>query len=238
MKMMLNELDMITRLTCMYSHLPQRQVETNIISLYNQYKEAFAGKLYMTVVPSGTVKVSEYTEWMLKLGDKFDILFIDYDSNFARDEALSMYDYGGALYDYLTRLTRAGKLVFVASQPKINYFGDELLPLSAAGESSRKQHISDVIITLGRLWKSKMKMGKINVAKNRRGDNAVQNYIGTSDGLFYPCSDVLYSKFENLNTYQGLYTWKELQGMDVMTGVMADAEQAAASKPLELTKKE
>lgn len=78
--MMLNELDMITRLTCMYSHLPQRQVETNIVSLYEQYKSAFADKLFITVVPSGTIKVSEYTQWMLKNGDDFDVLFIDYDS--------------------------------------------------------------------------------------------------------------------------------------------------------------
>ena len=135
---------MAIRLTCMMAKKPQRVVESDIIGYYELYKSKFERNLFLTVVPSGTVKVTDYVNWVIQRADEYDVLIIDYDSNFARDPTLSMYDAGGDTYDELTKLTRLGKLVFVASQPKICYFRDELLGYDAAGESSRKQHISDV----------------------------------------------------------------------------------------------
>lgn len=143
--------------------------------------------------------------------------------NFDKDEALSMYDQGGAVYDQLTRLTREGKLVFVASQPKISYFREELLPQDAAGESSRKQHISDVILTIGRRWESSMKMGYFNIAKSRRGDNVIQPYIGTNEGLFYECSDILYAKYRSDTTTRFLYSYEELDAMDIEGKLISEA---------------
>ena len=220
----LNELDMAIRMTCMMARQPKRVIESDILGFYDLYRNKFSNYLGLTVVPSGYVKVSEYVEWMIQMADSYDILMIDYDSNFARDPNLSMYDAGGDTYDMLTRLTRLGKLVFVASQPKISYFGEEKLPLDAAGESSRKQHISDMIITIGRRWDAGMRMGYFNIAKSRRGDNAEQPWIGTSEGLFYPCSDILYAKYRNNKSQRRLFTYTELEGMDILDSVMAEGE--------------
>lgn len=129
----LNEADMASRMTCMMARKPKWEVEKNLELYYDMYKSKFDNKLSLTVVPSGTVKVSEYVDWIVQNQNEYDVLFVDYDSNFAHDPSLSMYDMGGETYDRFTILTRLRKLVFVASQPKVSYFGAEVLPLDAAG---------------------------------------------------------------------------------------------------------
>ena len=129
----LNELDMAIRMMCQISHKSQRAVESDIIGNFELYKDLFKDYLTLTVVPSGTVSARKYVDWMRQRVDEYDVLMIDYDSNFAVDEDRSMYERGGDVYDTLTELVRAGKLVFVASQPKQSYFGEEFLPYESVG---------------------------------------------------------------------------------------------------------
>lgn len=67
-------------------------------------------------------------------------------------------------------------------------------------ESSRKQQICDTIITLGKNPNSKVRMGIMNLCKNRRGSLDSCKYIGTDEGQFYACSDMLYAKYRNYTT--------------------------------------
>lgn len=219
----MNELDFAIRMTCMMALKPKWVVESDIYTYYNMYKSQFQEYLGVTIIPSGYVTAGDYVDWIIQRLNEFEILIIDYDSNFKQDPGLSMYDQGGATYDLLTRLTREGKLVFVAAQPKICYFGAEKLPLDAAGESSRKQHISDMIITLGKRSDSTMRMGYMCIVKNRRGDNAEQPWIGTNEGLFYPCSDLLYAKYRNQkSTSRRLYSYHELSEQDILDSTLED----------------
>lgn len=218
----LNELDMAIRMMCQISHKSQRAVESDIIGNFELYKDLFKDYLTLTVVPSGTVSARKYVDWMKQRADEYDVLMIDYDSNFAQDEDKSMYERGGDAYDTITELVRLGKLVFVASQPKQSYFGEEFLPYEAIGESSRKVHIADMIITLGRRWEAGMRMGMMNIAKNRRGENNWAYYIGTNEGLFYCCSDVLYSKYRSNSTQRRLFSYDELQTMDIIDSSIGD----------------
>jgi hypothetical protein len=220
----LNELDMATRLTCMMARKPKRVIESDIITYYDMYKNKFQDLLGLTVVPSGTVTTREYVDWMLDNIEDYDILVIDYDSNFKKDASLSMYDMYGDMYDMMTELTRHQKLVFVCTQPKIGYFRDEEIPLEALGESSRKQHIIDMAITIGKRFESKMRMGKMQIVKSRRGDLNQANWIGTSEGLFYECSKLLYARYRSQQDYIGLYTYDDLQSMDVLGDVFTDDE--------------
>ena len=45
-----------------------------------------------------------------------------------------MYKEGGYIYDNLTKLTKAGKLIFCASQPKIGSWRNETIELTDAGK--------------------------------------------------------------------------------------------------------
>ena len=215
--MMLNELDLATRMMCMMSGKSQREIESDIIGNFNQYKDIFKDYLTITCVPSGAVSAREYVDWMLQRIDEYDVLMIDYYSNFAQDDNRSMYTNGGDICDALTELTRKGKLVFLAAQPNKSYWSDEWLPYDCIGESSRIQHIADMIITIGRRWEAGMPMGKINLGKNRKGtETAEANYIRTNDGLFYPCSDALYIKYRSNKQQRHLYSYAELKMMDII----------------------
>jgi hypothetical protein len=150
---------------CQLSGKSQRAVESDIIGNFELYKDKFQDLLTLTVVPSATVTSRSYVDWIKQRIDEYDVLFIDYDSNFLQDENYSMYERGGEIYDAMTELTRLGKLVFIASQPKQSYFSEEFLPYDAVGESSRKVHIADMIITIGRRWEAGMRMGVFNIAK-------------------------------------------------------------------------
>ena len=59
-------------------------------------------------------------------------------------------------------------VIFIASQPKPEYWSKEIIPLQAAAESSKKQKIIDTMLTIGRPWRG-APVGTLNIAKNRRG---------------------------------------------------------------------
>lgn len=215
----LNEIDLVTRMLCQITSTSQREIESDIVGYFNLNKDKFKDYLSITVVPSSTVTAEEYVDWMIQRADDYDVLMIDYDSNFLQDESYSMYERGGTIYDQLTKLSRLGKLVMVASQPKQSYWSEEFLPYDAVAESSRKVHIADMILTIGRRWSSKQPMGYFNIAKLRRGiEDCVrkQPYIRSNSGLFYCCSDILYQKFAYQNT-TARYSYSELQSLDALS---------------------
>lgn len=98
----------------------------------------------------------------------YDIIAVDYPDNLIKSQE-SMYESGGDIYNRLSYLARRNKCVVLAgSQPKISNWNDEIIPLSGCAESSKKQHIADLIIALGRPSNdSKLLTGFL--AKVRRG---------------------------------------------------------------------
>ena len=216
----LNELDIVNRITCMIARKPQRQIESDLATYFEMYKHVVGDLLGITPVPSGVVKPTEYVKFMFegKL-DEYDILMVDYDSNFAKDSNLSMYDQYGEAYDLLTQLTRKGKLVFVACQPTKASYNNDILSMDSIGESSRKIHIADVIITISRNWESGMPIGKFNIAKSRRGCtgyNPVQPWIRTNEGLFFACSDDFYLKYMTDKRLHNLFSYNDLEIQDIL----------------------
>lgn len=98
----------------------------------------------------------------------FDQIIVDYDENIAY-EADSTYMSGGQVYNKLALLSVLNRsVVWIAAQPKIEYWNEEILPLSSTSESSKKQKITDLMITLGKPSKSS-DVGTLFIAKNRRG---------------------------------------------------------------------
>lgn len=98
----------------------------------------------------------------------FHSIIIDYDENFAKDTD-SMYESGGLVYNKMALFAALNKsVIFMASQPKPEYWSKEIIPLQAAAESSKKQKIIDTMLTIGRPWRG-APVGTLNIAKNRRG---------------------------------------------------------------------
>lgn len=100
----------------------------------------------------------------------FHVIMVDYDENFANNGD-SMYQSSGSNYNRLALFAVINKSVlFIASQPKPEYWSKEVLPLECAAESSKKQKIIDLMLTIGKPRKDS-EVGTVNIAKNRRGDD-------------------------------------------------------------------
>ena len=101
----------------------------------------------------------------------YDLLIIDYDSNI-KETLDNMYKEGGVTYAKMKTHAKGRCAVLVASQPKQQYWQDEVLPLESASESSKKQHAVDIMITLGRNQKCP-KIGSLHLPAVRRGVSRV-----------------------------------------------------------------
>lgn len=99
----------------------------------------------------------------------YEVIIVDYDENI-NTEDVDMYNAGGLVYNKLAYFASVNNsVVFIASQPKTEFYSSEVLPLEALAESSKKQKIIDLLITLGRPYK-KSSVGTVHIPKNRRGD--------------------------------------------------------------------
>jgi len=126
--------------------------------------------------------------------DEYDVFIADYDSNFSSEE--DMYQKGETTYNQLKGLSdRPGKWVFIACQPKPNYYSEEILPLESGNESSRKQQIVDNMITVSfpPIKGGQNHIGIINVPKYRGGMLASTPYLMDKNGRFEEISMPLYS---------------------------------------------
>lgn len=100
----------------------------------------------------------------------YDLIIIDYDENF-RKETDSMYESGGNVYNRIALFAVLNKSVMIIlAQPKPQYWDKEVIPLEAAAESSKKQKIIDLMLTIGSPSKDSS-VGTLNIAKNRRGED-------------------------------------------------------------------
>lgn len=101
----------------------------------------------------------------------YHMIIIDYDENL-RMESDSMYDSGGRIYNRVALFAVLNKsVIFIASQPKPSFWDNELIPLEGAAESSKKQKIIDLMLTIGKPSKNS-RVGSLFIAKNRRGEDS------------------------------------------------------------------
>ena len=100
----------------------------------------------------------------------YDFIIVDYDENLAYEDS-DMYKSGGLVYNKLAFFARYNSsVIFVASQPKTEYSSHEILPMECLAESSKKQKIVDLVLTMGRPSKGSG-VATLHVAKNRRGNS-------------------------------------------------------------------
>jgi len=152
--------------------------------------ELTADELYDWLQTKGYLKVKEGTT-----GNTF---MVDYDSNFAADVNASLYTKGDEVYSKLAVIaSKPQTQVFVATQPKINFFNAVEFGEEGLGESSRKIHIPDNIITIGLERSSVNPVGIVTIAKQRRGMIFKAKYFRDIDGTFIEINDNDYNTFKN-----------------------------------------
>lgn len=102
-------------------------------------------------------------------GKSFDCIIIDYADNFLKDNS-NLYAEGGYIYDRMALFSRLNSsVILVASQPKIGYWNEEIIPLEGASESSKKQHVVDLLMTFNLVARGKANIGTFYIPKVRRG---------------------------------------------------------------------
>ena len=190
----LNKEDFIQRLSCISLGIPFEDILLDHKNNYRKCAEIFKDNLEVSILPSKFITPDEYIIYAMSRIDDFDVFIIDYDSNFLTQNHGNLYLSGGEVYDTLTKLTNEKKTVYIASQPHKAYWNEESIPMEGVGESSRKQHISDVIITLGKKpGFSKKPCGILSVVKNRRGKECQVHYIVDENGGIRQIEESTYS---------------------------------------------
>jgi len=100
----------------------------------------------------------------------YDMLIVDYDGNIRISEA-NMYMSWGYTYGRLEKLSKDLRLrTLIGCQSKLPYWMEEVLPLDSASESSKKQHVVDMMVTLGNSHRNG-NVGTMHIAKMRRGED-------------------------------------------------------------------
>lgn len=174
----MTEYDGLVRYLSNISGVPQDDIagmtlenQRNLVEHLNNESDVLS-RLTVKSYAASEISVEQMIEDVFKIQNDlkihYDIIAVDYPDNLTKSQD-SMYESGGDIYNRLSYLARRNKCVVIAgSQPKITNWNDEIIPLSGCAESSKKQHIADLIIALGRPSNdSKLLTGFL--AKVRRG---------------------------------------------------------------------
>lgn len=168
------------------SMLSKEQFKSFLSKAKDKYKTVFDHLHCKCIMPNSLngveiVKLIEKTQE--KLGVHFDQICVDYDGNIETSISTnkknvdktgkSMYYEGADIYNLLAAFAKRNEtVVWVLSQPKIEYWGNEKLPLNSLADSSRKQHICDFIMSIGKKT-AEIDEPKLTffISKNRHGEN-------------------------------------------------------------------
>ena len=140
-------------------------------SINNKYPGVLS-RINCMCFATGEITVNKLLEIIkkdqIKNNRHYDFINIDYADNFEKTMD-NTYQEAGYIYERLAWFGRTNhSVMMVASQPKLTYWSQEIIPMEGAAESSKKQHCSDSVITMNRAARGTT-FGTIFMAKVRRG---------------------------------------------------------------------
>jgi hypothetical protein len=239
----LNKLDFVVRQSAQLLHKRLDTVYEFPVENWNEAKEVLyvrdehgekKGRLRITCLEAMTITASNYYEVARTLLSEEDVLIVDYDYNFAH-ESDSMYERGGIIYNILAKLKGfKNQLIFIATQPKQQYWSEAFLGDEVSGESSQKQMIIDTMITLGGYVDSGTPCGWLNIPLQRRGKPAYAPYIRSSDGYLNQVPETLLYKYSSDKRKRELDYW-DLQRSIKIAQSEEDAVREAVVKEAEMS---
>lgn len=189
-------IDFISRLGAIHFGVSQKTIIENINTYYNDELKEILKNIDISIMTPGTLSIEEfiesYEDRLSKIDKPYDVIVADYDANFSNaSTGENSYNAHKIIYNGLMKIAKGSPytLVISASQIKTQYFNDEIIPLDGLAESSNKQAIIDMLVTLSR-FESKMQnekgedisYGYINLAKMRRGTMKSFGYTSTAVG--------------------------------------------------------
>lgn len=166
----------IRYLSCMTGVIQDKLASMSLDKLAKFIQNAnitgFLNNIHILSYATGALTSNQLIEEIMKMQKKhrvhYDMVIIDYDENIAYED-VDIYKAGGQLYNKMALFARMNtSAVFIASQPKTEYYSYEVLPLESLSESSKKQKILDLILTMGASAKD-TSVATLYVPKNRRG---------------------------------------------------------------------
>lgn len=185
---------------------PEATLEKAAIShkYYTDEIKNILNNIYISVLPSKYITSKDLANFIISDVDKhhnLDAIMIDYDANLDATEK-ELYQIGEEVYSALAYMARPApgnyKAVFVASQVKPQYWRNEIIPKEGSAESSRKQAIIDLMITVSRPYPdARFHFGIAYLAKGRRcKEGSMMYYEVNEKGLFTALSNEIYRAYK------------------------------------------
>lgn len=223
----MNQSDFIVRMAAQYTGLPFYEIKKDIKRAYESLNAAIGQNLFVKITSAGELTVDEYID---DVKDKdYDVLFIDYDSNFKSNVATDMmYLVYGDIYDKLSELSvKYNKLVFILAQPMKQSWSLSVIENDQIGESAKKIHVVDWCMTRAREPGNLNGLGTSKIVKSRRGEEQVVDYnIRLSNGRFKSLPKAV---FQDLCMVQERKHWSEAE-IDQMIAQYLQSRGAAQTQ--------
>ena len=206
--------DQIIRLASQTYGITFKEAASNIGSVYNSMSEVFKDNLDLMIVPADQLTADEFRTLLKNSNKKYDAIAVDYDSNFKSNASDNMYLEYGSIYSVLVDIAKEMNLVmFCACQPKVGVWNNPVIELSDVGESSRKQHTADIIITRSKIPDNPNNLGIFKIVKSSRGDVGKKIYsIRLNNGRFIALPKEVFNSLL-ANTEKREYTEGEINLM-------------------------
>lgn len=204
--------DFVIRMGAIYTGMSFGDVHRNLGEVYQELNNVSGENLEISINAANKVSAEDIVEYAT--AGNYDVIAVDYDGNLKGvEDGDKMYSTYGIVYAKLNELVLRGKLLFVASQPKVTAWGNSTIEMQDIGESSRKQHTADMIIGIGREVESPNHLHTFKISKSRRGEEGVKAYtIRLNNGRFKELPKAVYDDLKNL-TEKKLYTEADIDSM-------------------------
>lgn len=206
--------DQIIRLASQTYGIPFKESALNLGSVFTSMSEIYKDNLDLMIVPAEQLTAEDFRDFLKNCKKKYDVIAVDYDSNFKSNASDNMYLEYGSIYSILVDIAKNMNLVmFCACQPKVGVWNNNVIELSDVGESSRKQHTADIIITRSRIPDNPNNLGVFKIVKSRRGDVGTKIYsIRLNNGRFIAMPKPVFESLMS-NTEKREYTESEINMM-------------------------
>lgn len=191
--------DFFIRVTAIITRTPINDVTENVKKHMTPEVNKVLSMFRFNIQPADEYSASELVDGVLSISKEefdFQVFVLDYDDNLSQSVD-NMYLDGAKTYKELSKIARLKgnfKLVFVASQVKQEMWGLEPLPENCCSQSSKKQAIIDMQITMNCNSENKQ-IGTLNVPKQRRGVKLSVHYRIGNDGVV---SEIPKSEYQTL----------------------------------------
>lgn len=200
----LKKYDFLYRMSSQINNRPMPFTEMNLVSEVKSARKKvpeLADNLNIQLLAPDKFTAADYVEYMKNtyhkdgkttLHDWSDVIIVDYDANLRSDK--TMYLKGEDIYQTLYQLTYPDKLIIVLAQTNKFSWGKEVIGLGELGESSRKQQIIDLLITLSHpvCYNPQNNVGWMNLCAGRRCTLMRTPYMRDVDGTFHEISSDTY----------------------------------------------